>query len=646
MPTLADLVGTQTDPTITQSTANNPVVEPLDGPTTVDDVMDRFPEEVYQQGRDSHLYRFLSALAGDSGAGLLKAQTYAARLTTEAEFLNFQVLDTFYAAQFKFKRLKQETYPNYNPSTDSLTPEEWDAIQLADQQYRQRMLDFFTATRYGNSPRGLALAAQAGCGVECEVIENYKWIYDQFSDDPLGVTPEGTTASTAEFVVAPHFVGDAIESPNLEYQQNISRVYTHNAGSFSNARPSLGGTAPSVSTSFGPFVPVVTSTAVLQTQAVWAAAAGTQTRTITPTKGSLLVVVVATDAAGSTTVADNVDGAWTADPHGQKQGSGAVSTFRLEFFYLKNTSGGAKTITATSPSVRGMTVWEITGSDPTNPFGESAFGGITATFADSQPLDCSKGDLALAVTIVSTAVDGRSADWTEDQNAAFGANEADHKISAGGSETIHWTTTHGSSSWLTGAARIAVSSSPTPTASKMVPEVERNVIDLLDRLRPATTLATVTPDEVAFVAVALNGAPHASSERAHTSRLVTGAADVPWPATDPSQNYFIEVGIENEAGTFYGAARELPTVFLTVEGVHAYTDGALADPLYGTSAFYDATTGISNYDHYRSEQFGAFPTILSAIFPFLLNLSTDATFVASNSIAINDTPLVLEGKAV
>jgi hypothetical protein len=180
----------------------------------------------------------------------------------------------------------------------------------------------------------------------------------------------------------------------------------------------------------------------------------------------------------------------------------------------------------------------------------------------------------------------------------------------------------------------------------MVPEVERNVLDILDRLRPATTVGTVNPDQVRFTSVPINGDPHASSERTHTSRLVTGAADVPWPATDPAQNYFIQVGVETEAGTFYGSARELPTIFLTVEGVHAYTDLALQDPLYGTNDFYDATSGISNYDHYRSEQYGAFPAILSAIFPFLSNLSTDATFVSLNAVAINNTPLVIEGRAV
>ena len=437
MPTLADLLGAQTDPTLTQTTANTPVVEPLDGPTTVDDVMDRFPEEIYQQGKDTHLYRFLTALAGDAGAGFLKAQAFAARLQFEAEFLNFEVLDAFYAAQFRFNRLKSETYPSYNPDTDALTPTQWDAIQLADQHYKQRVADFFTSLRYGTAPLGMALAAQAASGVPCEVIENYKWIFDQFSDDPLGLAGYGTTNSTAEFIVVPRFIGDQIEAPLLEFQQLITRGYTYNAASLPNARPALGGTGPTVSVSVS--------------------------------------------------------------------------------------------------------------------------------------------------------------------------------YSAGG-------------------------------VTKMVPEVERNVIDILDRVRSVGTIASIHPESVRYSTVTVNEV-HASSSRIEVSRLVTGNADVPWPATDPSQNYFIQAGVENEAGHFYGSARELPIVFLTPDGIHAYTEQALSDPLYATSAFFDTSSGFAEFEHFRSEQTGSFPPLLSAIYPFLANLTSDATFVALNAIAINDTPLVFEGRA-
>lgn len=438
MPTLAQLIGTGSDPTLTQVTTTLPVVEPLDGPTTVDDVFDRFPEEVYQQGRDTHLYRLLTALGGDSGAGLIKAQAYAARLKTEAEFLNFSTLDDLYGVQFRFKRLKDETYPDFNPDTDALTPTEWDSILLADQNYRQRVAEFFTATRSGNSPDGLTVAAQSGSGVECEIVENYRWIFDQFSDDPLGLPFEGTTNSTSEFIVIPRFINSSDDS--LSWTQTNPVVFTPTTypGTFdSTQRPSLGGTFPTV--------------------------------------------------------------------------AGAVST--------------------------------------------------------------------------------------------------------------------------------------STTITSMDPAVERNMLDILDRMRPTDTIASVNPEETRYASVTIQDA-HGSSERVHVNRLVYGKAEVPWPALDRSQAFFISAGIENEAGSFYGAARELPTIFQTPENVHAYTDGALTDPTYGTDEFYDASTGISAYDSYRSEHLGVFDAVMQAIYPFLATVQPNTQFTADQAIAVVDTPLVLEGRAV
>lgn len=437
--------------------------------------MDRFPEEVYQQGRDTHLYRFLSALGGDSGVGLIKAQAFAARLIFEAEFLSFQVLDQFYAAQFRFNRLKSETYPDYDPSVDALTPTVWDTILLADQSYRQRVAEFFTATRYGTSPHGMTVVAQSGSGIECEVVENYKWIFDQFSDDVLGLTPLGSTESTSEFVVVPHFVGGE-DAADFEYTQNYARGYTYNDASLPNVRPVTSGTAPSVTTSY----------------------------------------------------------------------------------------------------------------------------------------------------------------------------------------------------------------SPTTTRTAMVPDVERNMVELLDRLRPASTLASIFPEPVRYITVPIGsiasssadallledgnpillesgsllltesagssdstiGGIHASSERLHINRLVTGKIGVPWPDLDPSENFFIESGVENEAAYFYGSTQELPIVFQTIESIHAYTDQALQDPLYASNEFYDASNGPADFEKYRSEQIGPFPLVLQAIYPFLSSLSIDSTFTAANAIAVVDTPLILQGKTI
>src|SRR4051812_34431915 len=106
MPNLLQLITSAGgDATLVEQPSDNPIVEPIGGPSDIDSLMDRFPENVYHKGRDTHLYRLLTALCGDAGAGLIKKQAFVARLFSEAEIVNFEDLDKFYAGHFKFKRL-------------------------------------------------------------------------------------------------------------------------------------------------------------------------------------------------------------------------------------------------------------------------------------------------------------------------------------------------------------------------------------------------------------------------------------------------------------------------------------------------------------------------------------------------------------
>lgn len=438
MSNLAQLTTGSTTPTITQIVASNPVVEPLDGPVTVDDVMDRFPEEIYQQGHDTHLYKFMTALCGDAGSGLIKKQLYAARLRFEAEFINFHNLDDFYATQFQLRRLADETYAG-DPIVDALTPEQFDTIELADQSFYQRAQEFFTAIRYGNSPQGLVTMAQAGSGVDADIIEHYKYIFDQYSDDPLGLEPHGTTLSTSEFVISSRFLG---ADTDRQYTQPWQWTYEF--------------TPPTLTSNAGRPVPA-------------------------PAGGDVMAVA--------------------------------------------------------------------------------------KTYANTDAL-------------------------------------------------------------------------------QLVPEVERNTLELLDQLRPATTLATINPQTDRYVAVSLNSPPFASSERVVVSQFITGNINVNWPDVDPSQGYFIQAGAEAEATAWYGSLQELPIIFIDIPNLWAYTEQALADPDYAQDDFYLQVNGIAPVDSYASEHYGGFFQLLIAIFPSLASVTPDAQFLAENAVAIQTTPVVMIGPTV
>lgn len=435
MPTLAQLLGQGSNPTVTTYIQNNQIqVEPLDGPTSVDTLLDRFPEEVYTQSRDSHLYKFLTALCGDSGAGLVKKQAYAVRLQLEAEYLNYAALDQFFST-YGFNRLPTEVYTQ-NPS-DGLLPEQWEQIAIDDQSFKRRGQDFFRGTRYGNNPLGLALIAKSGSGVTTEVFEQYKYIYDVYSDDPVGIEPLGITLSISEYAIVPRVDGDNASSDSF-YTRDFSETATF-------VKPTL-----STSSRPAPF-----------------------------------------------------------------------------------------------------------------PSGGDAF-----------------------------------------------------------------TVTHGFS---------------TDETSNFLPAIERNVVQLLDRLGPVGTLATFNYGEYDYQEVAVNSMV-SSSSNIKVSRFVTGDSQVNWPATDPSQNYFIEPSTETEATYYTGGSVDLFPLFLTVDTIFAYTDKALSDPTYGTANFLTGTiNSLAPVVTYDSEQVGNFNAVIQALFTFVTTVPPNTSFLSENALATPDTPLTLTG---
>lgn len=202
MPTLNQYKVNDSNGQMYFSLVENPVVEPLDGPFFVEHLMLRFPEEVYSKSRDSHLYRFLTALVGESGAGILKKKSLIARLQFESVALGFQNLDNLYSPLIGFDRLPNEKYL-IDPRKSTLTSEEWQAIEAADKAYRSRAAGYLQAARLGGTLKGVEAAASAAIGKSVSVTENYKYIFNRASDYPTDIKKYGTTNSVNEFVIRP-----------------------------------------------------------------------------------------------------------------------------------------------------------------------------------------------------------------------------------------------------------------------------------------------------------------------------------------------------------------------------------------------------------------------------------------------------------
>lgn len=202
------------------------IIEPLKGARDIVNLLERFPEEIYNKGPDSHLLRFLQVLLGDQGVNRLRQNYLEARIILEELGIEGFNLDSFFGDPIGFGRIVEETYQR---DPEGLIPkEDWERIRAKDAQYRSRALDYFGGARLGNTPGGMHLVSRAGLGHEVEIIENYRWLFDQHSDDPLGLDYFGKTLSTEEMIVLPRR-----ELPRSEIQRvTLTALDAPDDGSF------------------------------------------------------------------------------------------------------------------------------------------------------------------------------------------------------------------------------------------------------------------------------------------------------------------------------------------------------------------------------------------------------------------------------
>lgn len=544
---------------LANSVNTTPQVEPLQGPAGVEDIFDRFPESIYQQGIDTHLYHFLEALCGDAGAGILKKQSYRTRLSAESEYLTFKELDNFYGSTFRFGRIKTELY-DINTDVDNITEEQWESIRAKDDLYKHRAQDFVNATRLGNTPDGMALAARSGSGMDAEIVENYKFIFNLYSDDPLNdLLPTGHSTSVNEFVVNSHI---------RDQSDDTVRTGDTSIGSTSvtNIFPSTVNLIPELAIS-GNNLPFNTT-------------------------------VVSIDSLTSITIS--------------KPASGSGST-------------DLRVISANSLPSPGLTF-----KTPIRRVFNTANDTLRASF------DTSHGKSALRKSMVDTVSLTPS-----ETSTSLPIQYASQKI-----YVKHLTKLISSVDWDVSPG-LDPEDPDTFAYTFMLPEVERNMLESLDRLRPAGALISMEGKSSHNIPIQLNATPFASSERMFLSRFVNGSVAVDWPTPSNRDGAFIVAGEEREM--IHGNnARELPVIFHTIESANAYTDLALLDSMYDTAEFFIDPYGVRSapFYAYQSEYVGPFSKMVQRIFPTLRKLPVDSlfTYSASRAIALRDTPLILEGR--
>lgn len=188
-------------PTYSEVVKQNYLIEPLTGAKDVFHYIENFPYEIYTKSADTHLYKFMRSLLGDAGVNWLRKNQLDARVMLEEMGLDAFDLDAFFGNPFAFGRIADEIYEV--DTTGLISREQDEIIKSKNARYRNRALDYINGARAGNTPLGMKLIAQAGLGHAVEIVENYKYLFDSHSDDPLGLEYRGTTVSTEEMIVLP-----------------------------------------------------------------------------------------------------------------------------------------------------------------------------------------------------------------------------------------------------------------------------------------------------------------------------------------------------------------------------------------------------------------------------------------------------------
>lgn len=179
-----------------QTVSSNPLVTELPTATgmvlpdqATYDRLAHFPEELYDLRPESHLVRFLEAMMGESGVGVLRKRYLLAQLEQSLTSTHFYDLDRFYGALFGARRGILGALP-INPMEDVATPDGWDEISTFDARFRERIIKLAKAITLGATPMGMQALAEALTGVECDIYEVWSML------DAQG--PAGTARTYAQ----------------------------------------------------------------------------------------------------------------------------------------------------------------------------------------------------------------------------------------------------------------------------------------------------------------------------------------------------------------------------------------------------------------------------------------------------------------
>jgi hypothetical protein len=593
-------------PTITDSVRQSFFIEALRGPRQPASYLDRFPDTVYSKAIDSLLVRFMYALLGPVGVGQLKREFLDARLQIEEAGLSTVDLDSAYGSVFGLARLAEETY-QLDANAALLPAAQRAQILAQDASFRNRAITFLKGARAGGTVLGVTLAATSGLNRPVEVFENYKALYDRYSDRPLGLPFLGSTRQTNEAIVVPRQI-----TPRSS-QQILTISGEPTQGWFTMTYPA---------------------------GQEWSAIA------VTTTAGSPTIAVpsAAQCPAGAFVTLTNLPTSATAaqiDP--------TSTGWNHATLFAQSAGGSGTSISLIYPESAGVSAGNPANAPSTGSF--IALVGIARTTL--LPYNASAADIENALSALPVIGRGNIAAEggplpNQPISIRFTGSLSDQPVrtllvnldpdpatgvkasSTGGTEQMA-DVTH---SPLDVAANIDVGIVGTSTDGETttISAADEHAMRVaLDRIRPVTSLITSQDGESKARRQQVTRSFTASS-RTEVIRYVTGRASVRWPTLDAT--HWIERGREHEAPRPLGGAPYYQG-FHNVANIQSYTEAALAD-----SGYLDGSTPVSTY--YWDSLIGSFSAAQQTLVPALAELSSPtAQLLPSGALAPQAEPLVL-----
>jgi hypothetical protein len=595
-------------PTYTDTVNQQFFIESLNGSQQPTTYLDRFPDTVYSKALDSVLVMFLYALLGPAGVGQIKQEYLEARLQIEEAGLSTVDLDSLYTSPFAFARLAEETY-DIDAEADLLSSQDRATILAQDASFRNRAQDFLKGIRAGGTLQGIQLVAKSGLNHPVDVIENYRWLWDQYSDDPLNLPYYGSTYNLNEIIILPRQDAPQNSVQSLSLSGNpVAGYFTISFPAGADYKNLIVGTTTGSNTVT---VPNSAQTPV----GCWITISTTPASSATPTSPTVSAYAEVSAILSPTSIS-------VVYPQGSTQVGQAypLSTTGSYWAFAANARTIRLPYSATSQQIQAaLTTLPIVGGNV------SAAGG---------PFPSQTIEVTFVNQLSDAAVPTLELNLDPDTFSGIGGPSAASPLV---SELIDVNSNPLTISGNTVVSQIGVSN---VSQTNTIPAADQHAMEVaLDEIRPQTSFVTTQSASTSTITQPVFNSL-TSSAMTQVLDYVTGASTIAWPALD--NTYWIEAGIEHEAPQPLNSDTQAYTGFHNIANVYAYTEAALDDPTYLTGL---GTTPM--WILYYNTMIGLFSPAQVVLMPILSQYQNVATqYSAQLCEAPSPTPLIVSNNSV